>query len=662
MAQAQGIRAGAAYIELSTSDSKLVRGLRSASRRLSAFGGAVRQMGMQVIAIGRAIWAPLIDGMGVFSQLGDEVHKMALRTGFSTEALSELGFAAEQSGQDLTVVEAGIRGMQRTIRGAQRGLFTATDALKQLGLSFELLQDLSPEEQFKLLADRLSQVEDRSIRTGLALEVLGRSGMALLPLMEDGAAGMEALQKQARDLGLTISGKDADAAALYTDQMNVLRRVLMQTKFIIGSAVAPAFVQLSFKLADVLKSVAAWLKEHKFLMVFLDRFGLVLVAGGAALVMFGILASSLGAILGLLSGVISGVGTAIGILGSALAALMSPIGLVIAGVVSLAAYLLTSTDVGAKAVDWLGERFKALWDTAVVAFRGIGDALAAGDLALAAKILWLTLKLEWQKGVNALQGYWLTFKEKFLTIATEAFYGAAILLNEAWSGLQVAWVETTTFLSNTWTQFTSWLVEGWNSAVGFLQKAWARFKSWFDDSVDFEAEAARVDQEIEQRNTQVQREAQQTLGEREAQRQRRRGQIEQEREGTNVELVRAADEEHRRRREQQEADVKASEAALEKARREWQEAIEEAARKRRAAEAGETPDRIKGLRDRLLGAQVEVDQKRIAVQGTFNAAGIRGLQAAGPADRLVKATEATAVNTKELVKEITRKGGLVFQQ
>ena len=97
MALAQGIRAGAAFIELSTKDSQLVRGLRSASRRLQAFGSSVSLMGNQLLAFGTALRAPLLEARRMFQEAGDKLHKMAARTGFSTEALSELGFAVEQS-------------------------------------------------------------------------------------------------------------------------------------------------------------------------------------------------------------------------------------------------------------------------------------------------------------------------------------------------------------------------------------------------------------------------------------------------------------------------------------------------------------------------------------------------------------------------------------
>jgi hypothetical protein len=50
---------------------------------------------------------------------------------------------------------------------------------------------------------------------------------------------------------------------------------------------------------------------------------------------------------------------------------------------------------------------------------------------------------------------------------------------------------------------------------------------------------------------------------------------------------------------------------------------------------------------------------KIGVTGTFNAASLLGLQAGGADDRIAKATEDTAKNTKRLVDKANT-GGLTF--
>ncbi len=227
----------------------------------------------------------------------------------------------------------------------------------------------------------------------------------------------------------------------------------------------------------------------------------------------------------------SGAGTAIGILGSMLGALLSPIGLVIAGVGALAAYLITSTDVGGQALGWLGDKFNLLKETALAAWKGIGDALAAGDIGLAAKILWLTLKLQWQKGVNALNQVWVQVKDFFLATWTEAVFGAAKIATNAWAGLQAAWTETVDFLRDSWSLFTTFIAKNWNRVVGFLKKAWQKLKSLVTGKESGDVQK-RIDSETQRMNRALDERRNSDIFEREQRRKSRLSEIEGQRTGT----------------------------------------------------------------------------------------------------------------------------------
>ncbi|MFB3892449.1 MAG: hypothetical protein ACE15C_10560, partial [Phycisphaerae bacterium] len=168
----------------------------------------------------------------VFSKMGDDLAKMSARTGFSVETLSELGFAADLSGASMEVLENGIRKMQRTLVDAAQGSKSAQDALAMLGLAVADLAGLSPEEQFKLIADRLAKIEDLTIKAAAAMELFGRNGTELLPMLSGGAAGIERLQEQARKLGLTISTEDAKAAERFNDILSIMWKVLKQGVFV----------------------------------------------------------------------------------------------------------------------------------------------------------------------------------------------------------------------------------------------------------------------------------------------------------------------------------------------------------------------------------------------------------------------------------------------
>ena len=82
-----------------------------------------------------------------------------------------------------------------------------------------------------------------------------------------------------------------------------------------------------------------------------------------------------------------------------------------------------------------------------------------------------------------------------ISVPLNAVFGIARLMTDAWAGMQVGWLETTTVLANAWTTFIGLLKKGWNHFAGFFQKVWARIKGLFTDS-DAEAEIARINADV----------------------------------------------------------------------------------------------------------------------------------------------------------------------
>lgn len=58
--------------------------------------------------------------------------------------------------------------------------------------------------------------------------------------------------------------------------------------------------------------------------------------------------------------------------------------------------------------------FKMMHTEVVRVMQGIADALMAGNISLAGKVLWLGLKVAWQEGTDGLMETWIKFKNKFM--------------------------------------------------------------------------------------------------------------------------------------------------------------------------------------------------------------------------------------------------------
>ncbi len=463
MPSSKGIRAGRAFVELFADDRRLVRGLRAAERKIKAFGAGVRNLGLKMAGMGAAVLAPMIGAAKAFSAMGDQVAKMAKRTGLSVETLSELRFVASQTGTEFESLENGFRRMQRSVYDAGRGLSTAVDALADLGLSFEDLDGLSPEKQFKLLADRIGQIEDPTTKAAVAMSLFGRTGTNLLPMFAAGSKGIEELQAQARQLGLTMSSEDARAAEEFTDALDALWKVVKMGVFRVGAALAPALQQLATVFTQIAIKTSAWIDANRGMIVTFAKVAAAVVAGGAALAVLGVAISAAGSMFGALATILSVV--------------LSPLGLVLAEAAVLGIVLARTSDLGGKAMQWLASAFAWFKDAAVTAISAVVFAVknwrAVLEYAAAAGVLYLVRFASQVRHffVDVIPATLKWFAENWRDVFTTVWRFTKTVAANIGRNLKSLWDAIIGFATgNGWNFKWTPLLEGFESAIKELPK------------------------------------------------------------------------------------------------------------------------------------------------------------------------------------------------
>lgn len=417
----RGIEAGRAYVKAWLDDTLVGRGLKRMSAGIKSFGRGLKLAGAGIAGLAGTALTSLGGAAKVFADMGSDMLDFSQRTGVGVEALSELKYAAQQSGADVAALEKGFVGLAKFGQGVRTGSKAAIDTLKALGLESSSFLAMSPEEQFTAVADSLSRIEDPGQRAALAMKVLGKSGTQLLPMMLGGAKGIEALREEARKLGLSMSTKDAKAAEAFGDQMSTLGEVLKVRVFSAGAAVVPVLSQLVEWITRGVAWAGRWIDRNRGLVA-------ALAAGAVAVGALGVSVVGLGYVL-------SAVGAALGMVTGAIALFASPVAWAVAGVAALAGgavYLAQRSGYLGEVLDWLRQRFGPLLKTAEDTFGGIKDALEAGDLKLAAEIALAGIKLAWLQGTRALGEIWDAFVEKI----DDAFGGFFSRTRDRIKGLQ----------------------------------------------------------------------------------------------------------------------------------------------------------------------------------------------------------------------------------
>ncbi|MGR8921872.1 MAG: hypothetical protein ACU85V_19840, partial [Gammaproteobacteria bacterium] len=214
------------------------RNMRSISRAAGIAGNALASLGVGV-SVG-ALGGITLEA----ARAADEIGKLSLRLGISTEALSQYQFVAERTGVAFNALAIGLQRSTRRIAEAAQGAGEARGALRELGVDAQQLATLAPDQQFEVLAEAFERVTENSDRVRLAFKLFDSEGVALLQTMEGGAEAIRELRTEAARAGLTLSSETAAGAAEVVDAIANFRATFKAASFELVNVFGPAITSI----------------------------------------------------------------------------------------------------------------------------------------------------------------------------------------------------------------------------------------------------------------------------------------------------------------------------------------------------------------------------------------------------------------------------------
>lgn len=185
---------------------------------------------------------------------GDTIDKNSQRLGMTTEQYQEWSYILSQNGADISTLTTSVRTINNRIDEMAQGSKTATDAFHRLGISIEDLQGKSGEESLTLIIQRLQGMEDETERNAVANDLLGRSYVDLIPLLNQSADSVEDLRQKAHDTNQLLSEEGIEAAVNYTDAVDTLSKSFNGFKTQIGSDILPGITLIVEGITDLLNN------------------------------------------------------------------------------------------------------------------------------------------------------------------------------------------------------------------------------------------------------------------------------------------------------------------------------------------------------------------------------------------------------------------------
>ncbi len=181
--------------------------------------------------------------------------KMIQTTGVSVESLSLLKPVVEQSGSTLAGLETGLKKLATAMVDAASGSKSQAQAFGNLGIAVrDTAGQLRPTEEVLLdLAEVFQNMPDGAEKSALAVKLLGKNGLELIPFLNQGRDGVTRLKDEFRGLGLEVSGSTSQAAEKFNDTLDTVKQALGGIAMKIVASALPALQNLADALVSVVR-------------------------------------------------------------------------------------------------------------------------------------------------------------------------------------------------------------------------------------------------------------------------------------------------------------------------------------------------------------------------------------------------------------------------
>lgn len=236
---------------------KLAQQTKGAQDHVSKLNGFIAAM---TAGLGAAGIAALVKNV---IDAHDEVNKLSQRLGVGVGALSQFKYAAELSDVSMETLSAGVKGLSQRMIEAGDSSTKAGRLMAAMGV--DVRGGTLP--AIEKMADVFRQLPDGPTKAALAVEVFGRSGMEMIPLLNQGSDGIRLMREEADKLGITMSESTAAAAEQFNDNLRAVRAAGESLGMSLLNAVAPSLVAITKAMKDaaieggVFKGVLEGLRE-----------------------------------------------------------------------------------------------------------------------------------------------------------------------------------------------------------------------------------------------------------------------------------------------------------------------------------------------------------------------------------------------------------------
>lgn len=179
--------------------------------------------------------------------LADGLSKAAQRAGVTVESFSALDYAASLADVSTESLQGALQKLARTMAQAAAGGRTQAAAFNAIGVEIKGADGAlrGADDVIADIAVAFAKLPEGATKTALAMQLFGRAGAELIPLLNGNADGFKAVTAEAKQFGVVVSSQLAQASENLNDNFTRLEKAASALGITLASDIVPGLANLT---------------------------------------------------------------------------------------------------------------------------------------------------------------------------------------------------------------------------------------------------------------------------------------------------------------------------------------------------------------------------------------------------------------------------------
>jgi hypothetical protein len=241
---------GSLLIKILADSSQLRSELEKAASSTKSLERSIESGAKKGLVAVASLTAAMVAMTVVAGQQAEAVQQLKQITGINTDALQEYDVLLSRTGLTGEDLVATMRTLSKSMEDAQRGVGTAADRFRQLGIDIRKVQ--GTDDLYRKIFDAVSRFRAGTERAVIVNDLMGRSALRLLPAMEGGARAFNQMAQESKNLGETMSTFQLGVLGRMDDALDDLGTAWKRFGQQMGAFVAPSIEAITRGLTTLL--------------------------------------------------------------------------------------------------------------------------------------------------------------------------------------------------------------------------------------------------------------------------------------------------------------------------------------------------------------------------------------------------------------------------